>query len=284
MATFTNTASLEFNGNTIRSNTVTGEITDVLTVTKTPATAEYANGSEIAYAISIINSGTDDVTGLTVTDTLGAYDFNGTTLYPLDYTADSVQYFVDGVLQAPPAVSTVQPLVITGITVPAGGSTLLLYTATVNSFAPLETGSQIVNTAEVTGEAVFEELTASSTITASAEPQLSIIKSLNPETVTGNQEITYTLTIQNTGNTAVIATDEVVLNDLFDPIITLTDVTFNGATWRSPAQYNMDPATGAFSTVAGQITVPAATYTQDPDTGEWQMLPGTGTLIITGTI
>ena len=284
MATFTNTASLVFNGNTIRSNTVTGEITDVLSVTKTPATTEYTRDSEIAYAISIINSGTADVTGLTVTDTLGAYDFGGTTLYPLDYTADSVQYFADGVLQPSPTVSSVQPLVVTGISVPAGGSVLLLYTATVNGFAPLATGSQITNTAQVTGEAVFEELTASSVITASAEPQLSIIKSLNPETVTENQEITYTFVIRNTGNTAVIPTDEVILNDLFDPIISVTDVTFNGTTWRSPAQYSMDPATGAFATVAGQIVIPAATYTQDPDTGEWQMLPGTGTLIVTGTI
>ena len=284
MATFTNTASLTYNGNTIYSNMVTGEFTDVLTVTKTPATTEYTSGSEIAYAISIVNSGTDAVTGLTVTDNLGAYAFNTTTLYPLAYTEDSVQYFVNGVLQAQPTVSTMQPLVITGINVPAGGSALLMYTATVTGFAPLATDAQIVNTVEVTGDAVYDQLTASATVTAATQPELSIIKSLNPETVTENQEITYTFAVQNTGNTPITAADAVVLNDTFDPIISVSAVTFNGATWRSPTEYSMDTSTGVFATVAGQITVPAATYTQNPDTGEWEVTPGVSTLVVTGTI
>jgi hypothetical protein len=34
----------------------------------------------------------------------------------------------------------------------------------------------------------------------------------------------------------------------------------------------------------GQILVPAATYTQDPLTGEYSVTPGIATLIVTGTI
>jgi hypothetical protein len=37
-------------------------------------------------------------------------------------------------------------------------------------------------------------------------------------------------------------------------------------------------------TVPGQITVPAATYTQDPITGAYTVNPGVATLVVTGTI
>ena len=39
-----------------------------------------------------------------------------------------------------------------------------------------------------------------------------------------------------------------------------------------------------FCDVGGQITVPAATFTQDATTGEWTVTPGAGTLTVTGTI
>ena len=49
-------------------------------------------------------------------------------------------------------------------------------------------------------------------------------------------------------------------------------------------QYNYNEATGQFNTVPGQITVPAATYTQDPVTGVWSVMPGTVVLTVTGTV
>ena len=36
--------------------------------------------------------------------------------------------------------------------------------------------------------------------------------------------------------------------------------------------------------VLGRITVPAATYTQDPDTGGWVVTPGVSTLVVTGNV
>ena len=42
--------------------------------------------------------------------------------------------------------------------------------------------------------------------------------------------------------------------------------------------------TGEFATVAGQITVPAATYVQDPLTGLWSVQPGVAVLTVTGTV
>ena len=42
--------------------------------------------------------------------------------------------------------------------------------------------------------------------------------------------------------------------------------------------------TGEFATVPGQITIPAAVYTQDPVTGEWSVEPGVSVLTVTGTV
>jgi len=42
--------------------------------------------------------------------------------------------------------------------------------------------------------------------------------------------------------------------------------------------------TGVFNTIAGQITVPAATYTQNPATGIWTLTPGVSVLKVTGTV
>ena len=44
-------------------------------------------------------------TGITVTDNLGAYPFGGNTLVPLTYIAGTAKYYVNGVVQATPAVT-----------------------------------------------------------------------------------------------------------------------------------------------------------------------------------
>ena len=74
------------------------------------------------------------------------------------------------------------------------------------------------------------------------------------------------------------------MTDTFDPILTNLTVSYNGNAWTEPTEYTYNAATGEFATVAGQITVPAATYTQDATTGAWVVNPGVGTLIVTGTV
>ena len=90
--------------------------------------------------------------------------------------------------------------------------------------------------------------------------------------------------IQNTGNTAVIATDNATITDTFDPVLSNIAVTFNGVSWATPTNYTYNTVTGQFATNAGQITVPAATYAQDPTTGATIIQPGVSTLTITGTV
>ena len=234
--------------------------------------------------VTLRNTGTTALTGLTVTDNLGGYDFNGTTVYPLTYEDGSATLFVDGVPQAAPAVTAGPPLVVTGITVPAGGDTVLVYQARANAFANPDAGSTIDNTVTVTGGGLTTPVTATETVTAATAPELTITKSITPTQVTDNDRVTYTFVIQNTGNEAVVATDNAVITDTFDPILTALTVTFDGAVWTQGVQYNYNETTGLFTTVPGQITVPAATYTQDPVTGAYSVTPGVATLVVTGTI
>lgn len=284
MATFTNQAFLSYRNNITPSNIVTGEIREVLTASKTAVTDTYSAGDTVTYVISMVNSGGTALSGLTVTDNLGAYPFGMGTVAPLDYTEDSVRYFVNGVLQATPTVSGVSPLTVTGLSLPAGGNGILVYETTVNSFAPLGTGGTITNTATVTGAGVPTPITVTETVTAEAAAFLTINKAISPVSVADNEPLTYTFTLQNFGNTATVATDDVTISDTFDPILDPVTVTLDGVTLAEGTDYTYDEATGTFATVPGRVAIPAATYTQDPVTGEWNVEPGTVTLTVTGTV
>ena len=283
MATFTNQATLTYNGNIINSNIATGELVEVLSATKTAVVATYTQGQEVTYVINIVNSGTMAYTGLSITDDLGAYPFGVDVLVPLTYVSGSVKYYVNGVLQPTPGVNPGPPLVISGLTVPAGGVATIIYVVTANQFASPEIEGNIVNNATISGGGITE-ITVTETVNAETEAELTITKSICPTSVTENGRLTYTFTIQNIGNTPADIADAIVVTDTFNPILTDLAVTFNGATWTTPANYSYNSATGVFTTVAGQITVPAATYTQDPATGIWITEPGVSVLTVTGTV
>ena len=284
MATFTNQAFLSYRNSVTPSNVVTGEIREVLTAAKTAVTETYTAGDSITFVISLVNAGGSALTGLTVTDDLGAYPFGTGTVVPLDYTDGSVRYFVNGVLQVAPAVSSVSPLTVTGLSLPAGGNGLLIYETTATAFAPLGTDGTVTNTATITGAGVPTPITVTETVTAEDAAFLTITKAISPVSVTDNEPLTYTFVIQNFGNTATVATDDVTVTDSFDPILNPITVTLDGVTLVEGTDYTYDETTGAFATVPGRITIPAATYTQDPATGEWMVEPGSVTLTVIGTV
>ena len=284
MAIFSNQATLTYNGSSTNSNIAYGEILDVLAATKTAVEGDYTPGNLVTYVVTLRNTGNAPLNGLTVTDDLGAYDFNGSTVYPLTYEDGSIALFVNGVPQAAPTVTAGPPLVVTGINIPGGGDAVLVYQARVNAFADPNQGGTIVNTVTVTGDGLSAPITATETVNVQVAPELTISKSITPSQVVDNDRVTYTFVIQNAGNQPVVATDNAAITDTFDPILTALTVTFDGVAWSEGVQYNYNEATGLFTTVPGQILVPAATYTQDPVTGEYTLTPGIATLVVTGTI
>ena len=283
MAIFTNQATLSYNNTVTTSNVTTGELLEVLSVTKTALQSTYGPGAAVVYFIQLVNTGTVPFTALTVSDDLGAYDFDGATVTPLDYVDGTLRYFVDGVLQSTPTVTAGPPLTVSGITVPAGGSALLVYEAQPNAFAPGGAGAAITNIATVSGGGLSAPLTAEATVTAASAPYLTISKSLCPLTVTENGQLTYTFWLQNSGSAPAVATDNAVITDTFSPILSGLTVTFNGEVWTEGVDYTYDEATGAFATLPGRITVPAATFTQNAS-GVWVSEPGTAVLRVTGTV
>lgn len=285
MAQFTNVATLNYDGGSVNSNVVTGEIRQSLTVTKDAVLSTYSYGDTVTYVINIVNSGSTSYTGLTVTDNLGEYGSltSTTEIYPLTYIAGSIKYYINGNRQNIPTITSTQPLTITGITVPAGGNTALVYETEVNSFAPLDANGRITNILRVTGTGITTPNTAIETIAAAAAANLSITKEMSPTVVNENGTVTYTFNILNSGNTAADASDAVSITDTFNPPLNDITVTYNGTTITQQGFYCYSEQTGVFTTTAGQITVPAATYSTAAD-GSYTVIPGTATVTVTGTI
>lgn len=283
MARFTNQAQLRYGNAIANSNIAVGEILEVLSATKTAVRKNYGRNDTITYLVSVVNAGNTAFTGLTLTDNLGAYEYNTQTLVPLRYIDGTVKYYSNGTLQAAPAVTAGPPLVISGLTVPANGSIVIAYETDVNEYAPLAVEAEIVNTATIRGTGITP-VTVQETVSAGSEPILTITKSISPVPVTENGTLTYTFLIQNTGNVAVEEAAASVVTDQFNPILSNLTVTFNGTVWAETTNYTYNEDTGLFSTVPGQITVPAATFAQDEQTGAWNVTPGVSTLVITGTI
>lgn len=283
MASFTNMATLSYSGGQINSNIVTGQLQEALTVTKTAVAPSYTIGETAAYVLTLVNAGTSALTGLSISDDLGAYVGGGGTVYPLRYEEGTLHYYVGGVAQATPTVTAGPPLTISDVSVPAGGSAVLVYQTRVSAYASPEVEGEIRNTVTVSGGTLAAAQTAEAVTAARLAPQLAISKALSPSVVTENGQLTYTFTVQNFGNVAVSAGDNAVISDTFDPILRDIRVTYNGAAWTADTNYSYDETTGVFATAAGQLTVPEATYTQNAD-GSWAVDPGSVILTVSGTV
>ncbi len=284
MAIFSNQATLNYNGTTTNSNIAYGEVLETLTATKVAVEAGYVPGGPVTYVITLRNTGSTPVNGVTITDDLGAYTAGSGTVYPLSLLAADARLFVNGVLQPAPTVNAGPPLVVSGISIPAGGDALLIYQTQTTPFAPPTAGSTIVNTATITGGGLTTPVTVTQTIPARTAPELSISKSISPSQVVDNDRVTYTFVIRNIGNEPLELGDNATITDTFNPILTDLTVTLNNDPWTQGTQYTYSEDTGLFATQPGQLTVPAATYTQDPVTGAYTLVPGTATLVVTGTI
>lgn len=178
MARFTNQAQLRYGNAVTNSNVAVGEILEVLSATKTAVKTTYGQNDTVTYIISIVNSGATAFNGLTLTDDLGAYTFGTGTVTPLTYIPGTINYYINGTLQTAPTVEAGPPLTVSGISVPANGNATIIYETAVNEFAPFATGSDVVNTARITGGGITP-ITISETIAAESTPILNITKSVS---------------------------------------------------------------------------------------------------------
>lgn len=284
MANFFNQATLTYNNTVTRSNSITGTITETVTADKNSDTSTYTLNDDIVYVVTISNSGSNPVTGITVTDDLGSYTppEGAAPVVPLTYVNGSAMLYIDAEPQSP-TVSAGPPLVVSGINIPAGKNAILIYRARANEYAPLDIGGSIKNTAVISG-AGCNDISVSQTVTPAAAANLEVEKSLSPSVVEENGQVTYTFVLKNFGNTALEEEDGAVFKDTFTPALSNITVTFNGQPWVETTNYTYDQSTGEFESAAKQLTVPEATITQDTSTGVVNVEPGTRTLVITGTL
>ena len=152
MATFYNQATLTFDGKTLTSNQTEGEVVTRVTLTKTAVSSDYGPDENIVYAITLVNTDDTAKTNVTVADNLGMFKpAAGPEIVPLSYVGGSVLYYQNGILQSSPSVSAGPPLVISGITIPAGGNVIILYEVKANEYAPRGENATITNSVEATG-------------------------------------------------------------------------------------------------------------------------------------
>ena len=285
MATFYNQATLSYGGNVVNSNTTEAELLSGLGISKTAVTETYRAGSEVVYAVTLTNKGTVAYSGLTVTDDLGAYTLpGGGSVVPMSYVTGSLLYYLNGVLQPTPTISVADNLSIGGINLPASSTATFIYAANVNELAPIAAGSEITNTVTTDGGAGVGEIVATATVGVVESPELTIAKAVCPTVLNDNDNVTYTIIIQNLGNVAIVATDGVVISDVFNPVLSEISVDLNGTALEEGVGYTYNAVSGEFAVVSGVITVPAATYTQDPVTGTITTTPGVSVLTVIGKV
>jgi hypothetical protein len=69
-----------------------------------------------------------------------------------------------------------------------------------------------------------------------------------------------------------------------DLVVVDAFATVGGQTAQRGADYTYDQATGLLTTTAGRITVPAAVFAQDAQTGQWLVTPGETVVTVQGRI
>lgn len=281
-----NQASLSFRNQTLLSNTVEGSLTPVFSYEKSAAATGYRSGSILTYQCVASNTGDTAVSGVTLTDNLGRYDWTYLLWrFPLQYVYGSaVLTLIDstGVRSGTVDVDFSFDGMIFTFDIPARTTAWLTYNAQVTPYANLTLGATIVNTAVLAPPAPYASLTDSYTLPVEAYTDLRIAKQLSPNPAIQGQPLTITLNLSNYGNTAVSSQDAATVSDRISPLLTNLTVTGGSAPWTQGVQYSYDPVTGLFQTLPGAFSLAAATFTQSTF-GVWQADPSSFAIVITGT-
>ena len=286
MAQITNQANLTFRygsavGNAV-SNIATATLLDPLSAEKTSVDKTYRADDRLTYVLSVQNNGNATVTGINLVDDLGTYTLaNGTTVTPLTYGNDAALYINGAYVGPVTGMETLNSVTFTLPSLAPGANALIVYQAVINEYAPLSQGSSIVNTVTVTAPSVGTPITDSNTVTAEDYADIVIQKEMSPDPVSDGDVLTYNFIVTNTGNTPATG---VVLTDAFNPAPSNITVTVDGvpvpATDYTYENGLLTLPTGS----AYEMTVPAATVTEDQETGAVTVVPGTLTITVEGTL
>lgn len=285
MPEITNRATLSYtygNGTVVsqvQSNVASVTLNGAITGTKTSLGETYRSGEVITYVITLQNTSTTVKTNVQVSDNLGTYIVGGTTVTPLDYVGPT-EFFVNGTPNGElvPTV-TASNVVFTIPVIPAGGNVVLVYRASINEFAPLESGSTITNTASYIGTEACNDFTVDNTITVENYADVRITKAMSPDPIVCGSPITYTFTLYNYGNTEAT---NVTLTDVFSPAPASITVTLDG-TVVTPDGYTYENGVLTIPSGTAQLTLPSATTTVEED-GSVTINPSISTITVTGII
>ena len=251
--------------------------------TKTSVGTTYRENSILTYILTVTNSSGSDISGSTITDDLGTYTFGTTELTPLTFVEPAVLLINGQNVSAQLSVDDTTPgsLVFTLPTIPAGTTANIIYKAQTNDYAPLATNSTITNTSTFESNSECADSTASATVSVANTANISIIKQMCPNPVVCGDTITYTIKIYNYGNTAA---ENVVLTDDFNPAPANITVSRDGILLVG-TDYSYVNGTLTVPTSGGTpLSIPPATFTQDPTTGIITVTPSVVEYTITGTI
>lgn len=273
-----NSATLTYNSGdntgSAASNVVSTSLLDSfsLTAEKNTANDSFRPAENITYLVTVTNTGTQPLFDVEITDNLGGAG----TVY-LAYVANSA-LVVDGSQVTAVTPTSTNPLVIPLVNaLQSGESVTVIYVAQVVATID-DTVDEITNTATAsarqqngTGTVVTSEPT-SVTITREDFAQIDIVKSVDKAVISSGDTLTYTFTIENSGN--IPATNVVITDTLPEGfVITSIESEVDGVTTVYDAtDYTVDENNTLILPVGEEtITVPA----RDEN--------GNGTVIITIT-
>lgn len=264
------------------SNIATAVLNEPLSVEKVSLESVYREGEDITYVVTVTNSGTSALTGISVTDDLGTYTIGSGTATPLTYVGPAI-YFVDGVYAGnlTPTVGA-DGISFAIATLGTDSTVQIIYKAVANDTAPLVQGSQITNTVTTTATGSNTPVSDSNTVTVDSYADVTITKTMSPSGVVDGDALTYTFVVSNFGNAEAT---EIVLTDAFDPAPESITVQLNGTI--VPATdytYENGVLTLPISPASTVLTLPPATITQDTTTGVVSIEPSTLTVTVTGVI
>ncbi len=257
-----NSATLTYNSGdstgVAASNVVSTNLLDSnsIAVEKYTANETWRPGENIIYFVTVTNTGTQPLENVTVTDDLG-----GETDTPMFYVQGSARIIAGAEVTEVTPSDTIPLVIPVAETLLPSESVTVLYIARVNATIGDDVES-ITNTVTAQGEGTGcggGTATDESSVTIPREDfaQVDILKAVDKAVVSCGDTLTYTFTIENSGN---IAATNVVITDTLPEEFTITAIrseTNGVVTVYDPSEYTV----GADNTLVlptgdATITVP----------------------------